>query len=84
MIRTIWLALITLTLLFVMGTARLENSMQFKRFKRNNIEKYPQFPVKATLTYILPGQDEVTRELVCPEGSESNGKVCLEMQEPDK
>lgn len=69
--------------MFVLGKPGVERPIELGRFKREKPEKYPQFPIKAAMTYILPVKDEATGEMVCPDGSDSNKKACVTMQEPE-
>lgn len=75
--RLIFLAL--MLLLFAILVAAMPN----QRNKRDlPPEKYPQFPIKAAMTYVLPVKNAAGAD-VCPEGSESNGAVCVQFQEPN-
>lgn len=85
MIRVLLLVLTTLMLVSLVFGASIgsgEHSMQLNRVKRETPEKYPQFEVKAALTYVLPVEDEAGN-LTCPPGSKPSGRVCLQMQEPN-
>lgn len=77
-----WFLLMALTL--VLARPKLDGPTDFERVKRETPEKYPQFPIKAAMTYILPDEVETNGEIVCPIGSDSNGHVCIANQEPEE